>query len=96
MALYTFVRFDPVPGKEQQLRDELLRVLEPTRAEPGCLRIHLFESTRGPLTFFIHSEWVDEAAFDAHATLPHMTRFLAVVRDLMSNPLHGVRTSRIG
>lgn len=96
MPLYTFVRFDAVLGKEQQLRDELLRVLEPTRAEPGCLRIHLFESTRAPLTYFIHSEWVDEAAFDAHAKLPHMTRFLATVRDLMSNPLQGVRTNRVG
>lgn len=96
MPLYTFVRFDPVPGKEQQLRDELLRVLEPTRGEPGCLRIHLFESTRGPLTFLIHSEWVDDAAFDAHAKLPHMTQFLAAVRDLMTNSLQGVRTSRIG
>lgn len=96
MPLYTFVRFDPVPGKEQQLRGELLRVLGPTRAEPGCLRIHLFESTRGPLTFLIHSEWADDAAFDAHAKLPHMTRFVAAVRDLMTNPLQGVRTSRIG
>ena len=96
MPHYTFVRFDPVPGKEQQLRDELLRVLEPTRAESGCLRIHLFESTRGPLTFFIHSEWIDEAAFDAHAKLPHMTRFLGAVGHLMTNSLQGVRTNRIG
>lgn len=95
MPLYTFVRFDPIPGKEQQHREELLRVLEPTRAEPGCLRIHLFESTRGPLTFFTHSKWFDEAAFDAHAKLPHMTRFLGIVGDLMTNPLQGVRTKRI-
>jgi quinol monooxygenase YgiN len=95
MPLYTFVRFDPVPGKEQQLRDELLRVLDPTRAEPGCLRIHLFESTRGAVTFIIHSECIDEADFDAHAKLPHMTRFLAAVRDLVTNPLQAVRTSRI-
>jgi len=96
MPHYTFVRFDPVPGKEQQLRDELLRVLEPTRAESGCLCIHLFESTRGPLTFFIHSEWIDEAAFDAQAKLRHMTRFLGAVGHLMTNSLQGVRTNRIG
>lgn len=95
MPIHTFVRFDPVPGKEQQLRDELLRVLEPTRAEPGCLSIHLFESIRVPLTFFIHSGWVDEAAFDAHAKLPHMTRFLGIVSDLMTNLLQGVRTNKL-
>lgn len=95
MPIYTFVRFDPIPGKEQQLREELLAVLAPTRAEVGCLTIHLFESARPPLTFFIHSEWQDEAAFDAHAKFPHMVRFLSLVRTLISNPLEGVRTNRI-
>ena len=96
MPLYTFVRFDPIPGKEHQLRQELLAILEPTRAEPGCLRIHLFESTRPPLIFFIHSEWQDEAAFDAHPQLPHMTRFLGLVEELTTHPVKGIRTSQIG
>lgn len=95
VPLDTFVRFDPAPGSERQLRDELVRVVEATRVEPGCLRIHLYQSIRGPLTFFIHSEWVDEAAFDAHSRFPHMTHFLAVVHDLITNPLQGVRTNRI-
>ena len=61
MPLYIFARLEPRPGKEIQLLDELMRVVEPTRAEPGCLRIHLYESTRSPLVYFIHSEWTDEA-----------------------------------
>jgi quinol monooxygenase YgiN len=96
MPLYVFVRFEPKPGKELQLRDELRRVVEPSRAEPGCLRIHLFESTRGPLTWFIHSEWIDEAAFDTHAELPHTVRFLGLVGDLISNPFQALRTKQIG
>jgi quinol monooxygenase YgiN len=76
MPFYVFARFEPKPGKELQLRDELTRILNPTRAEPGCLRIHLYESTRGPLTWFIHSEWLDEPAFDAHVELPHTQRFV--------------------
>jgi len=68
LSLHVFVRFEPVPGKRQQLQDELILVLEPTRAEPGCIRIHLYEATRDPFAIFIHSEWIDEAAFDAHAS----------------------------
>ena len=96
MPLYTFVRFEPRPGKENQLRDELNLVLEPTRAEPGCVRIHLFESVRNPLVFYIHSEWKDEAAFDTHAGLPHMIRFLGLVGDLITHQVQGVRTRQIG
>ena len=67
MPLDIFVRFEPKPGKQGRLADELMLVPEPTRAEPGCVRIHLYESTREPLAYFIHSEWIDEEAFEEHA-----------------------------
>ena len=96
MALFIFARFEPKPGKELQLRDELRRVVEPTRGEAGCVRIHLYESTRDPLTYFIHSEWIDEAAFDAHVELPHTVRFVGMVEPLITHPLQAVRTKQIG
>ena len=95
MPLYIFARFEPMPGKELQLRDELHRILEPTRAEPGCLRIHLYESTREPLVWFIHSWWTDDAAFEAHIELPHTQRFIAAVEPLMTHPLQAVRTKQV-
>ena len=96
MPLHTFVRFEPVPGKEGLLREELKLLLESTRAELGCIRIHLYEAVRGTLIFYIHSEWVDEAAFDAHPKLPHMTRFLGLAGELVTHPIKGIRTTEIG
>jgi quinol monooxygenase YgiN len=96
LPLYIFARFEPKPGKQRQLLDELTLILEPTRAEPGCVRIHLYESTRDPLAFFIHSEWIDEQAFDAHPERPHMKRFLGLVEELIAHPLQAVRTKRVG
>ncbi len=96
MSVHIFVRFEPISGKEQQLRDELMALMEPTRAEPGCIRIHLFEAVREPLVYCIHSEWVDEAAFNAHRDFPHMIRFLGLVRELVADPVHAVRTTQIG
>lgn len=96
MPLHVFVRFESQSGKQHQLLDELTLILKPTRAEPGCIRIHLFESTRDPLTFFIRSEWTDEAAFDAHAKLPHMTRFLGLVGELITHPVQALRAKQIG
>lgn len=89
------MRFDAKPGKLDNLRNELLSILEPTRAEPGCIAIHLYEEGSAPGTFFIHSSWKDEAAFDAHAQFPHMKRFLASVGDLVTNPVKAVRTRQI-
>jgi Antibiotic biosynthesis monooxygenase len=46
-------------------------------------------------TFFIHSTWKDEGAFDAHAQFPHMKRFLGLLGDLVTNPVKAVRTRQM-
>jgi quinol monooxygenase YgiN len=96
VPFHCIVRFEPLPGKEPAFRDELLRVNGPSRAEPGCLSIDVFESVREPIVFAIYSEWVDEAAFELHATLPHTVRFLTAVEPLLPHPVKGLRLRRIG
>lgn len=95
MPLDVFFRFEPKPGKNKELLDELTRVIPPSRAEPGCVRINLYESTREPLEYFIHSEWIDEQAFEIHAEMAHTRHFLGQLPELMANPFHAVRTSQI-
>jgi quinol monooxygenase YgiN len=82
LSFHFIVRFEPRPGKEPAFREELLRVNAPSRAEPGCLRIDVYESLRESFVFAIHSEWVDEASFELHAILPHTVQFLEVAETL--------------
>ena len=96
LSVHFFVRFEPLPGKEMRFRDELLRVNKPSRAEIGCLAVRVFESLREPFVFTIHSEWVDEAAFDLHAQLPHTVQFLRAAEELLTHPVQGLRTREIG
>lgn len=95
MSVHFLVRFEPSPGKESEFREELMGVIEPTRAEIGCLAIHAFESIREPFVFAIHSEWADEAAFELHARLPHTVRFLDAAKKLLTHPVQGLRMSEI-
>jgi quinol monooxygenase YgiN len=95
LPVHFIVRFEPLPGKEAEFRGELLRVVAPSRAEPGCLAIRAFESLREPFVFAIHSEWADEAAFDLHAKLPHTVRFLEAAKRYLSHPVQGLRTTEI-
>ena len=96
MSRHFIVRFEALPGKEDIFRDESLRVNEPSRAETGCLSIDVFESLREPSVFAVHSEWVDEASFELHATLPHTVRFLAAAKTLLTHPVQGLRLCHIG
>ncbi len=93
--MHFIVRFQPQPGKEGEFREALSRVVEPSRAEAGCLSIYIFESVREPWVFAIHSEWVDEAAFEFHARQPHTVRFLASAKELLTHPVEGLRCREI-
>lgn len=95
MTFHFLIRFQPLPGREAAFREELLRVLPPTRAESGCVSIRAFESVREPAGFAIHSEWVDEAAFDLHAQAPHTRRFVAAAEKLLGHAVEGLRSREI-
>jgi quinol monooxygenase YgiN len=90
------IRFEPLPGKAAEFREQLLWVNGPSRAEPGCVAIDVFESIREPFVFAVHSEWVDEAAFELHATLPHTLQFLERAEMLLTHPVQGLRVRQIG
>jgi quinol monooxygenase YgiN len=96
LSVHFIVRFEPIAGNEAEFRRELLRVVEATRTETGCLAIHAFESLGEPPAFAIHSEWVDEAAFDLHAQLPHTLRFVGAAKELLTHPIEGLRSRPIG
>ncbi len=95
MDLFIFGRFHARPGEERAVEEALRDVVGPSRAEAGCLSIQAFRSTRDPRLFYIHSRWVDEAAFDHHASLPHTVRFVERVQALIDHPLEVTRAAPI-
>jgi quinol monooxygenase YgiN len=96
MELFIFARFHARPGSEGAVAEALLDVLGPSRAEPGCLGIHAFRSTRDPRLFYVHSRWQDEAAFDRHAGLPHTVRFVERMEPLIDHAFDVTRAERLG
>ncbi len=95
MPFHFIVRFEPRPGHEARFREEMLRSIEASRREAGCVSIRGFESVRDPIVFAICSEWVDEAAFELHAGLPHTLSVLRAAEELLSHPVIGLRTRLI-
>ncbi len=93
MELVIFARFHAREGSEAAVEAAVREVTSITRdLEPGCLAIAPYRSVRDAKLFFIHSRWVDETAFDLHATLPHTVRFLDRVQRLIDHPLDVNRT----
>jgi quinol monooxygenase YgiN len=87
MELVIFARFHSLEGQEEAVAAALREVSGPTQAEPGCLFQKAYRSIRDVRLFFVHSRWIDEAAFDLHAKLPHTVRFVAKVQVLIDHPM---------
>ena len=96
MSFHFLINFDPPTANVAAFREELLRVVECSRREVGCIRMDVFESVNEPSVFAIHSEWTNETAFDLHATLPHTLRFLSAAEQLLGHPVTGLRLQFIG
>lgn len=89
--LVIFARFHAITGNERALAAELSDAVGRTRSEPGCTFIRAFSSVRDPLLFWIHSCWVDEAAFDVHAALPATNAFVERAQRLVDHPFDVTR-----
>ena len=87
MELDTIVRFHAKEGREDAVAEVMREASTPVRAEPGCVFIGYYRSTRDPRLFYIHSRWKDEAAFEVHAELPHTVRFIERMEPLIDHEL---------
>jgi quinol monooxygenase YgiN len=63
------------PGCEDELRTQLLTLIEPSRAEPGCVQYTLHENPDEPGRFLFYEIWKDDDAFVYHTKTKHFTEF---------------------
>jgi quinol monooxygenase YgiN len=92
---YVFVRLHAREGEESAVEKAVREVAGPSREEAGCLSFHVFRSMRDRRLFYIHSRWVDEAAFQKHAELAHTVEFLKRVDALLDQARDVARTEMI-
>ncbi len=72
------------PGKEADLRRELLAMIEPSRKDAGCINYDLHESPSDPAAFFLHENWASQALLDQHLKTPHVQALFAKVPALVA------------
>jgi quinol monooxygenase YgiN len=82
-------------GQESRLRQELQRLLAPTRAEAGCISYDLHQSQSDPALFVFYENWASQAALDAHFQTPHLQAVLKLVPDLVDGPLDITKWTRL-
>ncbi len=70
-------------GKGAELQDVFEGLVDPTRAEDGCLGYELLSSLDDELAYTFVEEWTDRAALDAHLESPHVRAANARLPELL-------------
>ncbi len=83
-------------GQEARLRQELQRLVAPTRAEAGCIRYDLHESTTEPGWFLLYETWKSEAELGLHFETPYLKAFFQMVPDLAEGPSEITKWKKLG
>jgi len=74
-------------GKEAEVRKEILALVEPTRAEAGCINYDLHVSTDDPSLFLLYENWTSKADLDQHLATPYLAWFKALAPELLAAPI---------
>jgi quinol monooxygenase YgiN len=85
-TLHVVARAIARKGAVSQVREQFESLVEPTRAEPGCLSYELLVHENNPAEFVFVQEYENEAAFEAHLASAHVTAMLEVVMPLLAEP----------
>jgi quinol monooxygenase YgiN len=84
------------PGKEAQVRQELLSLVGPSRKDAGCVNYDLHQATDNPAVFLFHENWTSKAHLDAHLAKPDLQAVLGRVGQLVAEPPQITLWERIG
>lgn len=85
-------------GKEERIRQALLAMLEPTRAEAGCEAYILHRSKEDSTAFLFYETWASQEAFQAHLETPHFKNLVATAEKdgLFAEPPQITQWEKIG
>lgn len=65
----------------ETVKAELLKLIEPTRQESGCIDYRLHQDTIDPRVFVFYENWESMASLELHTATPHYRNYVAAVAE---------------
>ena len=83
-------------GMEKKVREELFKLMAPTRSEPGCIVYDLYQSADDAHTFMFYECWMSKKDLDEHLQKLYIKAFLEKTEGMLKEPLKVSRWEMIG
>ncbi|HBB34740.1 MAG TPA: antibiotic biosynthesis monooxygenase [Cyanobacteria bacterium UBA8803] len=84
LTVRVVARLIALPEKVEELKTILSSLIEPTRAEEGCIEYELFQNQADPTDFTFVEEWATGALLDAHLASTHIQAAIAQLEGLLA------------
>ncbi len=84
-----------LPGKEQDLRDALVALVEPTTQEAGYVNYDLHQGIEDPALFCFYENWESGEHLDAHLGSPHLVDIVGRIDELLEGGAEGLVIRRV-
>lgn len=75
------------PGMEEELGKRLLTLVEPSRAEEGCISYDIHQSNDDPAVWMAYENWRSEDDLALHFTMPYLRAFADRKDEVLAEPL---------
>ena len=72
MTLTIVANIRAAPGREELVYNELLKLVGPTRQEPGCLQYDLHRDNDNPAHFLFYENWQSHELWQQHMASAHL------------------------
>ena len=76
IPLTIVARIEAYPDKIDLVKSELLKLIEPTRKEAGCLQYDLHEDNAAPGTFLFFENWETRELWQEHMNNAHLAAYM--------------------
>jgi quinol monooxygenase YgiN len=93
--LTIIARFKAKSGIEAQVKQDLLDMIAPSRAESGCITYDLHQDTQDPSVFVLYEIWQSQAALDFHLKTPYFKRIKESFETTLAEPFEAMFLDKI-
>ncbi len=71
--------------KVELVKSELLKLIETTRAEEGCIQYDLHQDNENPAHFMFYENWTSRELWQTHMNAPHLAAYMAATEGAVEN-----------
>lgn len=84
-TLTIVAKIEANPNQIERVKAELIKLIEPTRKEAGCIQYDLHQDNDNPAVFLFYENWETRDLWLAHMENEHLKAYMAVTEGAVTS-----------